>query len=106
MSQDHDHVAFGPRPVRRFQYRRRWTMALNITARRGEIAAEDYWKLRRASFQPKFMDGLIDEIERTAKVAGGWVEDVQEWFAKLVDWIVENWDTIIKVALTLLMFVI
>ena len=103
VSQDHDHVEFGPGPVQRLRYRRRWILALNAQARRGEITPEDYRRLREASYNRRFIEGLIEGIERTAKVAGDFIDDVQAWFKKLVDWLIENWPTILKIALSLLL---
>jgi len=51
------------------------------------------------------MDGFIDEIEHAAKVAGDFLDDVQAWFRILTQWLVENWDTVLKVLLTLIMFI-
>jgi hypothetical protein len=97
---------FGPGPVHRIAYRRKFILALNVKFRRGQISKADYWKLRRASYNPAFMDAFIDEIENAAKAAGDWLEDVQAWFKVLVDWLIENWETVLKVALTLIMLVL
>jgi len=53
-----------------------------------------------------FMDGFIEEIENVAKAAGDWLEDLQAWFKVLYDWLIENWETVLKIAMSLLMFVI
>lgn len=92
-------------PIQRIAYRRQLIRALNKKLREGAISRADYWKYRQASYNPLFMDGFIDEIEHAAKVAGDFLDDVQAWFRILTQWLVENWDTVLKVLLTLIMFI-
>lgn len=97
---------FGPGPVLRIAYRRKLIQALNVKLRAGDITRAEYWRIRRASYNPRFISAFIDEIENAAKAAGDFLDDVQAWLKALYAWLIENWDTVLKIALTLLMFVI
>ena len=92
-------------PIQRIAYRRQLIRTLNKKLRDGAISRADYWKYRRASYNLAFMDGFIDEIEHAAKAAGDFVDDVRAWFQVLTQWLIDNWETVLKVLITLIMLV-
>lgn len=103
--QGRDPVSIEPSLSHRIAYRRQLIRALNNKLRRGIITREDYWKFRRAAYSPAFMDGFIDEVMVAAKASGDFLEDVRAWFKILADWLIENWDTVLKILLTLIMLI-
>lgn len=99
---DLDIAEVGPGPVLRIAYRRQLIRALNVKLRKGEISQKDYRRIRRSSYAQRFIDGFIDEIDHAAKVAGEWVDDIQVWLKMVTDWIVENWELVLRIILSLL----
>lgn len=95
-------AAAPPRVWQRGVYRRKLRRALNVKHRAGEITTAQYRRARAASSGPRFMDDFADEVIHAAKVAGGFVDNVQEWLARLYDWLIENWDVVLKIILSLL----
>lgn len=89
----------------RADYRRQLVRALKIKLRRGEITEAEYRKYCKAAEDSKFMDAFIADIEMEARVAGTFVEDVRVWIRALVQWFIENWDTVLKIFLSLLVMI-
>lgn len=92
-------------PVKRISYRRQLIRALNAKLRAGQISRDDYWRFRRASYDREFIEGFVDEIEHAAKRAGTFLEDAQAWLKILLDWLIENWDVVLKILLSLLVLI-
>lgn len=101
-----DVVDSGPGQQLRFAYRRQLARALNVKLRRGEISRSEYWEIRKASLDVNYMDAFIEEIVHAAKEAGTFIEDVKEWLSYLWQWLLENWEIVLKLALSLLVLVI
>ena len=91
-----------PRPL---AYRWRFHRALRIQLRQRKITLKQYRRYLRASWSDRFMNRFADEIVKTAKVAGDWVDDLQVWLGKLVSWLIENWEMVLRILFTLLAFV-
>lgn len=96
-------VDSGPGPALRIAYRRQLIRALNVKLRRGEISRSDYWVIRRASWRPDFIDAFMDEIVRAAKEAGDFLEDVKAWLRVLWQWLLDNWELVLKILVSLLL---
>lgn len=47
---------------------------------------------------------LQKECEKIAKASGDFLDDLSDWWNLIVAWIVENWEVILKVLLSLLVF--
>lgn len=100
-----DPVDGGPGPRLRIAYRRQLLKALRIKWRRGEITREEYRKFWRASWNSDFLDSFIDEIINAAKVAGSFIDNVKVWIRALANWLIENWPTVLKILLSLMVFI-
>lgn len=98
-----DHVEMGPGPVHRIAYRNRLLRALMVQRRAGRITRIQARRIAEASFQPEFISGFVVEIEAAAKAAGDFIDDLRTWFGILTQWLIDNWELVLKVALTLLM---
>lgn len=94
-----------PGPVLRIAYRNRFLRALRILRRQGKITRQEHSRFAWASFNEDFISGFVTEVQGAAKAAGDWVENIREWFKMLTDWIVENWPTILRIVLSLLVFI-
>jgi hypothetical protein len=100
-----DAVDSGPGPQLRFAYRRQLIRALNVKLRRGEISRAKYWEIRKASWNVTYLDAVIEEVVHAAEAAGTFIEDVKEWIQYLVKWLIDNWPTVLKILLSLLVLI-
>ena len=48
--------------------------------------------------------GCEDHLRKTSK-GENWVETLREWWENLVQWLIENWDVVMKIVLSLLVLV-
>jgi len=53
-------------------------------------------------YNPEYVKRLRGELQ----VAAGFIDDLQAFLAKALQWIIDNWETVLKVALSLLFLVI
>lgn len=90
------------------RFRRQFNLALARLRVRGDITADQFYKYRAATFNTMevedgkaFVQRLREECE---ELAGDLMDDLVKWWEWLVQWIVENWATILKVVLALLVF--
>lgn len=51
-----------------------------------------------------FIEHLQTECENIAQKSGAFLDDLSDWWNYLVNWLVENWDVVLKVLLSLLVF--
>lgn len=92
-----------PGPVLQIAYRNRLLRALRKQLRAGKISRNQYQRIAWASFNREFISGFIVEVEAAAKAAGDFIDDVRKWFGILTQWLIDNWELVLKIALTLLM---
>ena len=114
-----------PAEVVIFRFRRAFTTALTRQRKAGKIDKKTYVKLKRAAwsgmpyalnhgFQKPdsvgtFIYHLRAEIKGKNTATGPFTDlienlDIFELFERLVNWLVENWEVVLRVALSLLMF--
>jgi methionine synthase II (cobalamin-independent) len=71
--------------------------------RRGKITFEEYRKVREASRDPVMVAKWEAEVER--QLGAPWkAKGAIDW-ASIWEWFLENWPTILKILLTLLVFI-
>lgn len=90
------------------RFRRQFNLALVRLRAKGEVSGEDYRRYRAASFNvmaledgKAFIQLLREECERKA---GDLLNDLAAWWQWLTEWLVDNWQTVLKVVLSLLVF--
>lgn len=100
-----DPVELEPGPVLQIAYRNRLLRALRVQRRAGKITHAEYQRFAWASFNRDFISGFVTEIEHAAKKAGDFIDDVRAWFKILTQWLIDNWELVLKVLLTLIMLI-
>lgn len=90
------------------RFRRQFNIALFRLRGRGEVTADDYRKFRNASFntlaikdEKAFIRLLREDCEQKA---GDLMDDLVKWWEWLTEWLINNWATVLKTILTLLVF--
>ena len=90
------------------RFRRQFNVALVRLRQKGEISADEYRRYRGASYNTMaikdgkaFIQALREECEAKA---GDLMDDLVKWWEWLVNWIIENWKTVLQVVLSLLVF--
>lgn len=71
------------------QHRRYWLAAMNYE--------RYFYKKKRGTF----IGHLERECQEVARASGAFLDDLSDWWNRLVAWMVENWDVVMKVLLTL-----
>lgn len=103
------------RPLResvrfRFAFRRAlWRLRLQgrITPReqrRYWLAAVTMERFEADGKSAFLIEHLHNRCERIAQASGDFLDDLSDWWNRLVAWLVENWDAVLKVLLSLLVF--
>lgn len=100
---------------RDLRFRRQFNRALHVLEKKGRITATERHRYKMAAFNtfPIAYDGrkgsfvglLRSEVEKAMKEAGDWIDNVRELFNRIVAWIVENWDVVLRIILSLLVFI-
>lgn len=76
----------------------------------GEITPEQGAVLRKALKSDKIVKNGRNYAEQlffeVTQIAGGFFDDVQDFLRTAVQWLVENWETVLRVALTILIMLI
>ena len=91
-------------------FKRKYRTAVGLKVRSGKLTHEEADLLCKAMESDKIVKNgrtyasqLFFELYQ---IAGGVYEDVLEWLQSAVNWMIENWDTVLKVAFTLLMLMV
>lgn len=86
--------------IKRLLRRKRVAAALSRQARSawrsGDLPATEYLRIREAAKDPKFVDRFMRRLEQDDELLGGVRWD------NFVVWLKENWPTILKLLLSLL----
>jgi len=92
------------------RFKRKLNKALRWQAIRGKVTKEEAAVIRKALDSPKivkhgrtYAEQLFHELYQ---IAGGLFEDLETFFWQAVDWLVENWDKVLKVAFSILLMLI
>lgn len=76
----------------------------------GVITPEEGSLLRKAVDNRKVIDNgrcFVQVLRRRCEtIAGNMFDDLAEWWRVIVEWIVENWETVIRIAITLIIAIL
>lgn len=91
-------------------FRRDFLRALRRQERRGEISKKEAEVFRKAIHSGKkndqgrtYLQQLRFEVQH---IAEGLVDDLRIWWDRLVVWLTDNWELVLRVAVSLLLFLI
>lgn len=97
------------------RFSRCFRAAVRKLRRRGKVSLEDSKKFIQFSrYQepikaagsfgtPSFV--LMKECEKLARASGGFLDTLADWWSNLVQWIMDNWETVLKILLTLIVLI-
>jgi hypothetical protein len=69
----------------------------------GRVSLEDYRLIRAGLSHDTYVRALRYKVQAAA---GDLIDDMQRWLKIAVEWMVKNWDTVLKVALSLLLMLL
>ena len=67
---------------------------------RTEITSDEYRRIIAATDQPAY----VKQLKRELQIASGFLEDAQAFLEAAWKWMLDNWELVLKIALSLLLF--